>query len=104
MASRVLKRPMFRRGGMANQGIMSGLEDRSGYQDGKLVTETETVNEGPGVFTRIKDFLMPPTGKIVQRMQDVQQAPSLGEVLFSPTKSKHTQPVSYTHLTLPTKA
>jgi hypothetical protein len=86
MASRVLKRPMFRRGGMANQGIMSGLEDRSGYQDGKLVTETETVNEGPGVFTRIKDFLMPPTGKIVQRMQDVQQAPSLGEVLFSPTK------------------
>jgi hypothetical protein len=34
MASRVLKRPMFRRGGMANQGIMSGLEDRSGYQEG----------------------------------------------------------------------
>jgi len=34
MASRVLKRPMFRRGGMANQGIMSGLEDRSGYQKG----------------------------------------------------------------------
>ena len=26
MASRVLKRPMFRRGGMANQGIMSGLD------------------------------------------------------------------------------
>lgn len=25
---------MFRRGGMANQGIMSGLEDRSGYQEG----------------------------------------------------------------------
>jgi len=25
---------MFRRGGMANQGIMSGLEDRSGYQKG----------------------------------------------------------------------
>ena len=34
MSNRVLKRPMFRRGGMANQGIMSGLEDRSGYQDG----------------------------------------------------------------------
>ena len=34
MASRVLKRPMFRRGGMANQGIMSGLTDRKGYQDG----------------------------------------------------------------------
>ena len=34
MSNRVLKRPMFRRGGMANQGIMTGLEDRSGYQDG----------------------------------------------------------------------
>ena len=34
MASRVLKRPMFRRGGMASQGIMSGLTDRKGYQDG----------------------------------------------------------------------
>ena len=34
MSNRVLKRPMFRRGGMANQGIMTGLEDRSGYQEG----------------------------------------------------------------------
>ena len=39
MASRVLKRPMFRRGGMANQGIMSGLEDRSGYQEGGNIQE-----------------------------------------------------------------
>ena len=34
MSNRVLKRPMFRRGGMANQGIMTGLVDRSGYQEG----------------------------------------------------------------------
>ena len=39
MASRVLKRPMFRRGGMANQGIMSGLEDRSGYKEGGDIQE-----------------------------------------------------------------
>jgi len=39
MASRVLKRPMFRRGGMANQGIMSGLQDRSGYQEGGNIQE-----------------------------------------------------------------
>ena len=32
MSNRVLKRPMFRRGGMANQGIMTGLVDRSGYE------------------------------------------------------------------------
>ena len=34
MSNRVLKRPMFRRGGMANQGIMTGLVDRSGYENG----------------------------------------------------------------------
>jgi len=39
MSNRVLKRPMFRRGGMANQGIMTGLEDRSGYQEGGDVVE-----------------------------------------------------------------
>jgi hypothetical protein len=39
MSNRVLKRPMFRRGGMANQGIMSGLEDRSGYENGGDVVE-----------------------------------------------------------------
>ena len=87
MSNRVLKRPMFRRGGMANQGIMTGLEDRSGYQDGELVTETQTVDEGPSIFTRIMDFINPPSGKVIERMQDVQQAPSLGEVLFSPSKA-----------------
>ena len=30
---------MFRRGGMANQGIMSGLQDRSGYQEGGNIQE-----------------------------------------------------------------
>jgi len=33
MADRVLKRPMFRRGGVANEGIMSGLVDRSVSSD-----------------------------------------------------------------------
>ena len=32
--SRILKRPMFRRGGKANEGIMSGLVDRTKLQDG----------------------------------------------------------------------
>ena len=39
MSNRVLKRPMFRGGGMANQGIMTGLEDRSGYENGGDVVE-----------------------------------------------------------------
>ena len=32
--SRILKRPMFRKGGSANNGIMTGLVDRKGYQYG----------------------------------------------------------------------
>ena len=39
MANRILKRPMFRRGGMANQGIMSGLVDRTGYREGGNIQE-----------------------------------------------------------------
>ena len=37
MADRTLKRPMFRRGGSTNEGIMSGLVDRRGYAEGDKV-------------------------------------------------------------------
>lgn len=36
--SRTLKRPMFRRGGSTNTGIMSGLVDRKNYQEDGFVT------------------------------------------------------------------
>ena len=36
--SRILKRPMFRRGGSSNEGIMTGLVDRKGYQEDGFVT------------------------------------------------------------------
>ena len=32
--SRILKRPMFRKGGTPNQGVMTGLVDRKGYANG----------------------------------------------------------------------
>ena len=32
--SRILKRPMFRKGGSTNEGIMTGLVDRKGYSNG----------------------------------------------------------------------
>ena len=31
---RILKRPMFKKGGSANSGIMNGLVDRKGYAEG----------------------------------------------------------------------
>jgi len=46
--SRILKRPMFRRGGSPNQGIMTGLVDRKGYQENGFVT---TVGQKAGALT-----------------------------------------------------
>ena len=48
--SRILKRPMFRRGGSSNQGIMTGLVDRKGYDIGgidreKLEADTRTITD-----------------------------------------------------------
>ena len=85
--NRILKRPMFRMGGTPNEGIMTGLKKpRVGYQEGtgpNAVTGIETqLPQGPGFFTRIKDAIFPTTGTIVERMQEVQEAPSLGERLF----------------------
>ena len=85
--NRILRRPMFRMGGTPNEGIMTGLKKpRVGYQEGtgpNAVTGIETqLPQGPGFFTRIKDAIFPTTGTIVERMQEVQEAPSLGERLF----------------------
>jgi len=70
--NRILKRPMFRMGGRSDDGIMSL---RPKYQEGGDV----------GFFTKIMDAINPPSGKVLKRMQDVQNAPSLGERLFSPS-------------------
>ena len=63
---------MFRMGGRSDDGIMSL---RPKYQEGGDV----------GFFTKIMDAINPPSGKVLKRMQDVQNAPSLGERLFSPS-------------------
>jgi len=73
MMNRILKRPMFRMGGRSDDGIMS-LRPR--YEEGGNV----------GFFQGILNALNPTTGQIVQRIQKQQSAPSLGEVLFSPSK------------------
>ena len=39
--SRILKRPMFRRGGSSNEGIMTGLVHRKGYQEDGFVKKAE---------------------------------------------------------------
>ena len=44
--SRILKRPMFRRGGSSNEGIMTGLVDRKKYNLGSLDKENIASNVG----------------------------------------------------------
>ena len=39
MKNRTLKRPMFRKGGPAMEGIMTGIQDRTNYQEGGRATE-----------------------------------------------------------------
>jgi hypothetical protein len=70
MMNRILKRPMFRMGGRSDDGIMS---IRPKYQEGGDV----------GFFQGIINALNPTSGEIIERIQKVQEAPSLGEKLFS---------------------
>lgn len=72
MMDRILKRPMFRMGGRSDDGIMSS---RPKYNEGGDV----------GFFKGILNALNPTSGDVIERMQNVQEAPSLGEKLFSPS-------------------
>ena len=49
--NRIMKRPMFRKGGSAGEGITSGLAPRQGYEGGKSVEELK--NKSPLEFTKM---------------------------------------------------
>jgi hypothetical protein len=84
MADRTLRRPMFRRGGVANEGIMSGLQDQSvsadptsgglnslvrpGYADGDVVDEEKGGFWNSFLGRSIKapvDFLAKPVANVI---------------------------------------
>ena len=52
--SRTLKRPMFRRGGSTNDGIMSGLVDREQKSTGDLIGRTRELT--PGFESLLEEF------------------------------------------------
>ena len=52
--ARILKRPMFNRGGSTNNGIMTGLKDRTGYDNGTLVTRAKEL--APGFEEVFREF------------------------------------------------
>ena len=39
--SKVFKRPMFRKGGPAMEGVMNGIEDRTNFNTGDLVRQAQ---------------------------------------------------------------
>tara|TARA_R100000353_G_scaffold438_1_gene550 strand:- start:3868 stop:4572 length:705 start_codon:yes stop_codon:yes gene_type:complete len=43
--SRILKRPMFRKGGPAMEGVMTGIEDRTNFNNGDLVKRAQERRE-----------------------------------------------------------
>jgi hypothetical protein len=79
--NRILRRPMFRMGGTPNEGIMTGLKkSRVGYADGTppdavsgIATQLPQASESPGFFTKIKDAVFPPSGVILERIQERQR-------------------------------
>jgi hypothetical protein len=90
--SRVLKRPMFRKGGPAMEGVMNGIEDRTNFQNGNLVQQAEQKKEllkqlvgQPSPGSALTNFLLqfgpaiasrPTTGNILADIAGAAQAPS----------------------------
>ena len=58
--SRILKRPMFRRGGKVNEGIMSGLTDRRNYSNGMFGNMSEDqIRSNIGMLMGLQDKFAP---------------------------------------------
>jgi len=57
--SRILRRPMFRRGGPANDGIMSGIVDREKKAEGDIGTRTEEIIKAMQQYAPIPKTRLP---------------------------------------------
>jgi hypothetical protein len=90
--SRTLKRPMFRRGGQVNDGIMTGLTDRKQYSIGgidreQLGTDAKTISDILAEFAPIPKTRLP----IGQFGLDIATGTPVGEALKSGYKTFTTQ-------------
>jgi len=59
---RILKRPMFNRGGSSNQGIMDGLVDRRQYELGAFGQKAKQTSDD--VYSFMKDMVPPPKTRL----------------------------------------
>jgi len=60
--ARILKRPMFNRGGSSNQGIMDGLVDRRQYELGAFGQKAKQTSDD--VYSFMKDMVPPPKTRL----------------------------------------
>ena len=68
--ARILKRPMFNRGGSSNQGIMDGLVDRTGLAEGTPEFDTGKMKEdASNILSKISKFT--PGGMIGKAAQGI---------------------------------
>jgi len=86
--SKTLKRPMFRRGGTVNDGIMTGLTDRKQYSIGgidreQLGTDAKTISDILAEFAPIPKTRLP----IGQFGLDIATGTPVGEALKSGYKT-----------------
>jgi len=54
--SRSLKRPMFRRGGTVNDGIMTGLTDRQEYANGMMVDDERLGKDTQSILDVMSEY------------------------------------------------
>ena len=72
--TRVLRRPMFRLGGNTDQGIMSGVVPRQGYDNGGV--------------SRRKEMLMQGAGYQVKHLEEIASMTPLNEYLPTGTRAQ----------------
>ena len=62
--SRALKRPMFRRGGQVNDGIMTGLTDRKQYANGMMVDDERLGKDTQSILDAMAKYAPIPETKL----------------------------------------
>jgi hypothetical protein len=62
--SRSLKRPMFRRGGTVNDGIMTGLTDRQEYANGMMVDKERLGKDTQSILDIMSEYAPVPKTRL----------------------------------------
>jgi len=79
----ILRRPMFRRGGSAGEGITSGLAPRQGYKRGRVVEPGGYSGDNPDRFMNLMRGIDPAWKKYQQHVGPTPKSTNLNDFLIS---------------------